>query len=118
MARKVFVSFNFKDSSLSYTLNNMTQSTGCHFVYANEHTHHIDQLIKDKMRGCCAALFVVGNDNHNSPWINREVELANSMGLTLYVTQLPNTNGGLPNELKDKPYQCVSWSESGISSIC
>jgi len=67
------------------------------------------------MSGCDAALFVVGDNSHNSPWINREVELAVSKGLALVATQLPHTSGGIPNKLKNNYANIANWSMEDLA---
>ncbi len=124
MASKIFVSYNFNDRAVVNTVKSMTQNAGGKidgkFVFVTNDVSDqggkaIDQEIRSVMSGCDAALFVVGDNSHNSPWINREVELAVSKGLSLVATQLPNTFGGIPNKLKNNNPQIAIWSMSDLA---
>ncbi|NQZ10588.1 MAG: TIR domain-containing protein [Algicola sp.] len=70
---------------------------------------------KRVMNGCDALLVIIGNNNHNSPWINREVELGISKNLPIVVTQLPNTTGGIPNKLRGMRYREVDWDDVDLA---
>lgn len=121
MANKVFVSSNFNDRAVVNTINNMIargRYYGDIFFVENdvssEGAFAIDREINRIMNSCDAVLFVVGDNCHNSPWIEREVELAYSKNLPVIVTQLPKTFGGPPNGLKDKKYTVAKWEEGDL----
>jgi len=66
------------------------------------------------MQGCIAAVFVCGSDTHNSPWINREAELAKSQGLGIVVFQTPRSTGGIPNELRALNPPVIHWEADAL----
>ncbi|WDD97411.1 TIR domain-containing protein [Thalassomonas actiniarum] len=124
MTNRIFVSYNFNDREISHSIKNFMQSHGGpvrgSFIFVeNDVSAHgdtaIDKEIKDVMSGCDSAFFVVGDNNHNSPWINREADLAVSKGLKIVVTNLPNTYGGVPNLLRQIPHTKVKWKGSDIA---
>ncbi|WP_432454695.1 TIR domain-containing protein [Agarivorans sp. QJM3NY_29] len=124
MANRIFVSYNFNDREISRSINSFTQSHGGpvrgSFVFVENDVsaygdHAIDKEIKDVMTGCDSALFIVGDNNHNSPWINREAVLAMSKGLKTVVSRFPNTNGGMPLQLRKTPHTEVKWSPFNIA---
>lgn len=123
MTRKIFVSYNFKDSEIARSVKSMTQHNGGivkgKFVFVENDVsslgnNAIEHEIKRIIQQCDAALFVVGNDSHNSPWINREAQLAKSLGLSIVITKLPSSNGGIPYELINTRYTSAEW---GVYSL-
>ncbi len=124
MANQIFVSYNFNDREISRSIQSFTRLHGGPvrgnflFVENDVSTYGeaaIDKEIKEVMSGCDAAFFVIGNNNHNSPWINREAVLAMSKGLKIVISRLPNTNGGVPSQLRNIPYTEVQWTASNIA---
>lgn len=125
MANRIFVSYNFNDREISRSIKSFTQSRGGpvrgdFFFVENDVSIYgdmaIDKEIKEVMSGCDSAFFVIGNNNHNSPWINREAVIAMSKGLKIVISRLPNTNGGVPNQLRNIPYTEVQWIPSDIAN--
>jgi antiphage defense system Thoeris ThsB-like protein len=122
MPRKIFVSYNFrKDAHLAHNIKTFFQPQGrCDgtpvFVenVSAQGDDAIDREINRVMEGCDAAVFVVGDDSHNSPWINREAELARSKPLGIVTVRAPGTTGGLPNVLRGSP-EPVDW---GHDELC
>lgn len=124
MASKIFVSYNFNDRAVVHTVKSMTQDVGGKidgkFVFVTNDVsdygdNAIDREIRSVMSGCDVALFVVGDNSHNSPWINREVELAVSQGLTRVVTRPKGYTGGIPNALYSTNYTEVGWSMNNLA---
>jgi len=124
LANRIFVSYNFNDREISRSINSFTQSHGGpvrgNFIFVQNDVSAygeaaIDKEIKEVMSGCDSALFVIGNNNHNSPWINREAALAMSKGLKVVVSNFPNANGGVPSVLRNIPYAEVKWTPSDIA---
>lgn len=124
MSNRIFVSYNFNDREISRSINSFTQSQGGlvrgNFIFVKNDVSAygdaaIDKEIKEVMSGCDSAFFVIGDNSHNSPWINREVDLAISKGLKIVVSNFPNTSGGVPNKLKHVPHTKVAWSPLDIA---
>ena len=59
--------------------------------------------LRPKINGASAILVLLGRDTHNHDWIRAEVELANSYHKKLIVARIPDTNGGIPSILANKP---------------
>ena len=124
VANRIFVSYNFNDREISRSIKNFSQSYGGpvrgDFIFVENDVSAygdiaIDKEIKDVMSRCDSAFFVVGDNNHNSPWINREAVLAMSMGLKIVVSVFPNAYGGVPNKLKQIRHTEVKWIPSNIA---
>ena len=124
MARRVFVSFNFKDAAAaksvrSFFQDQQGQSQGKPVFVENDVSANgdaaIDTEIRRVMSGCDCALFVVGDESHNSPWINREAELATSLGVGRVAVRAPGTRGGLPGQLANQNIPFVKWSQDALA---
>jgi hypothetical protein len=127
MSRKIFISYRFFDNEYARNIKTFFQPQGgmCDgepvFVTRDrsaEGREAIDAEIRTVMGPCAVVLLVVGDDNHNSRWIDREVELAVSRNLPMLAVRLPGKTGGLPNRvkeiLKDRPVQIVAWREAEL----
>jgi hypothetical protein len=129
MSRNIFISYKFGDAELVRTLRSWFQPHGeCQgtpiFVDSaiptgepSEVTKKIDEKILKAMQDCVAAVFVVGDDNHNSPWINREAQIAIGLPLEILAMQAKDSTGGLPNELArlNREIDLLKW---GASNLC
>src|SRR4051812_11022851 len=102
MSRGVFISYNFKNRELAHTLKNYFQDLGgpCEgkpLYVTNDVSEDgdaaIDREIRSVMDQCAAAIFVIGDDNHNSPWIEREAKIASSRNLAIVAVRLRDTKG-------------------------
>tara|TARA_R110001583_G_scaffold107040_2_gene255578 strand:+ start:2544 stop:2933 length:390 start_codon:yes stop_codon:yes gene_type:complete len=125
VANRIFVSYNFNDREISRSIKSFTQAhggpvRGNFFFVENDVSAYgdmaINKEIKEVMSSCDSAFFVIGNNNHNSPWINREVDLAMSKGLKIVISRFPNTNGGIPSQLRSIPHTEVQWTPSNIAN--
>ena len=124
--KKIFVSYNFNDRSISHSVNGMSKDNNGpvngRFVFvegdvASNGAAAIDKKIGNTMNNCDVALFLVGNNNHNSPWIEREVELATSKGFPILVMKLPDSTGGVPQSLKNRSYRECSWGGNNLARL-
>jgi len=124
--KKIFVSYNFNDRNTSHSIKGMSKyysgPVNGRFIFvendvSKEGDSAIDREIKNTMFDCDIALFLVGSESHNSPWIEREVELATSKNLPIIVMQQPNVKGGIPNSLKNRCYTESSWNAHALSQL-
>jgi hypothetical protein len=123
MPRNIVVSYNFTDRELVHTVPNYfhTRGGGCDgravFVtndVSAEGPKAIDAEIRRVIDTCVGVLFVIGDDVHNSPWINREAELAISRPLEMVVVRLPETTGNVPNKLKSLGLVPLPWGQDPL----
>ena len=126
MPRRIFISYNFNDRDLAHSISSFFQPGGgkCQgkplFVEKNvsdQGNKAIAREISKVMDNCTIALFVIGDDNHNSPWIIREAELALKKNLGIVAVRHPNSNGGLPKILKKNDIPVVSWDQIELSKV-
>jgi hypothetical protein len=119
----VFISYNYADKGLVHQIKDFFQPDGglCQgkavfVIPAVERLTEaeIDQLVKETMRSCEIVLFVIGDNSHNRPWVDREVELAQSLGRPRGAVQLPDTSGGLPQGLAREGVMPLKWSQKEL----
>lgn len=122
MAKLIFVSYNFRDHGIARSVKTFFQEQGgqCEGrpVFVEGDLSHmgdaaIDEEISRVMALCVGVLFVIGDNNHNSPWIDREAELALSRNLGLVAVRAPHTTGGLPNRISQQ-VPLVDWSHDTL----
>lgn len=125
MPKKTFISYNYSDAELAHTVRSHFNNGGGPIqgkpVSVKENVSDdgpkaIDRTIKQAMSGCDEALFIVGDNAHNSRWISREAELAVSQGIPVTVAQLPGSNGGVPEALNKVPHEKVAFSGTQIAN--
>jgi MTH538 TIR-like domain (DUF1863) len=127
MSKRIFVSYAFKEKEVAHTLDSWFNRGGgpCQgepvFVLdASARTWEaIDAAILSKMQTCHVALFLTSETVHNNTWIDREAQLAESLGLPIVAIPLKGSPAGLPNRLKDKKRVTLvdDWSSTALCSI-
>lgn len=104
MSKSIFVSCVFEDSHLINTIKEWAKQGRLGEVaitHETEDKRHegkdaIKEHLKNKIRGCAVILILLGNDTHNHPWIEAEVELANSFHKDIICVGIPNSNRSKP----------------------
>lgn len=124
MSRLVFVSYNFRhDRATARNVGQLFQSGGGTCDGRPVFVEHdvsgggdaaIDREIRRVMAPCSAAIFVVGDDSHNSPWLEREAEIATSMNLRIAAVQASGTEGGAPKVLRDRGIEPYAWADPAM----
>ena len=119
--RYVFISYKFSDRELAHSIDSFFQPQGgqCQgkaaFVkndVADQGSAAIEREIQEVMRGCVAVLFIVGDDSHNSPWIEYEAKLARSWEKPMFAVRHPGAAGGPPNEIRNEISAVLQWSQN------
>jgi hypothetical protein len=121
MAKRVFISFNFKEKGYLNDLRNQFASLGGRveatptFVERDvsaEGVAAIREEIQRVMGPCKGLIVVVGDVAHNSPWIDYELGYANSHQIPKIAVQHPNATGGLPNN--HRGMKVVGWNSQEL----
>lgn len=106
MSRTIFLSYEFVESEIALTLPSWFQKYGgaCQGTLLTvdsqkRTTPEIDAKIRDMMKVCDIAIFLKSDNVHNKPWIDREAEIAISLGIPIVVVPLPDCDAGPPNRL-------------------
>lgn len=126
MSTRIFVSYNFNDREIAHTVRNFSQTFGGKvdgtFARVEKDVsasgeRAIDNEIRRIMQDCDAALFIIGDNNHNSPWILREAQLAVSMNLHLVLTRIPGSTGAIPPILSSFSLPVAKWEVQDIADL-
>lgn len=119
MSRTLFVSHNFYDQKIVNLVHSMFPNSGRNVfgkaIYLKHPTrcqNHdlIGNEITQAMYQCDTALFAIGNNNRNSPWLNQEVQCAQTYALSIVLVWLPGSNGSVPNSLAGCHYPMAEWN--------
>ena len=119
MAKNIFVSYNVNDREVSRSVKEMIQKQDLkgQIVYVEDVSHHgetaVDWEIEHTMKRCDAALFVIGDNVRNSPWIEREAAHAIAKEIPVLATQLPGMEGNCPSQLDDT--KMVNWDRQSLA---
>ncbi|MFL5384503.1 MAG: toll/interleukin-1 receptor domain-containing protein [Longimicrobiaceae bacterium] len=123
MSRRIFISYNYADKALVHQIKDFFQPEGglCQGKaisiippVGQLSTEEIDRLVLETIRSCDIVLFVIGDNSHNRPWVDREVELAQSLARPRGAVQLPGTNGGLPKGLEKEGLKPLRWDHAEL----
>ena len=125
MAQKIFVSYNFSDRIVDELVQSMMRKALKHLdgkivFVTNDVSYNgpsaiaweVARLIDD----CDAVLFVLGENPHNSPWLDQEVECVMSKGIPILLTQLPQTKAATPDLLANTNCVKVTWDANEITA--
>jgi hypothetical protein len=106
MDKRVFISFRFAEKGWRNDLLQFFQAHGGPVqatpAYMTEDLSsrgedHIKAVIRQQMKGCVALIVLVGDDVHNSPWIEWEGGVANELQIPKFGMRHPAAHGGFPN---------------------
>lgn len=107
---KVFISYRYRDQHAKAAVDNwVEQGLGkdISFDDLDEDEFDSDSAIKkgiqEKIAKCQIILVLVGQNTHNSKWVRYEIQQGQEAKPPKGIlwTQLPNTKGGPPPELKN-----------------
>lgn len=124
MSKQVFISFSHKNLDLRNDLRVMFAEWGGPIqatpVYLTEDvreegTPAVEREIQKKMQPCCGLLLAVGEDVHNSEWIDYELNLAAGWQKPWAPVRHPRSKGGLPNNFRNRPV--LPWDAAAIARV-
>lgn len=110
MAKRVFISFSFVNER--GLLNDLlqffqpyggpVQATPTYMTenLASRGEDFIADRIRAQMAGCAALIVLVGDEVHNSEWIQYEGGVANELHIPKFGMRHPSKTGGFPNAHK------------------
>jgi hypothetical protein len=106
MAKRVFISFRWAEKGWRNDLLQFFQENGGPIqaspAYMTQdlsgwEEEQIKAAIRQQMKDCVVLLVLVGDDVHNSPWIEWEGGVANELKIPKFGTRHPDARGGFPN---------------------
>jgi hypothetical protein len=109
--KHVFVSHVYEDRGSKNTLDGWERADRLGQVRLISETadvrQHGEQAIKEhvarRLRPCTVLLVLVGDNSHNHPWLDYEVQYAKSHGLAVVLCRLPGTRGAAPTVVRFEP---------------
>lgn len=120
MAKHIFVSYNFNDREVSRSVKELIGNQnldGEIVVVENDVSYNgetaVDWEIEHTMESCDCALFVIGDNVRNSPWIEREAAHAMAKNIPVLTTRLPGTECQCPSQLNGT--QAVNWDSKALA---
>ncbi|NQZ11253.1 MAG: toll/interleukin-1 receptor domain-containing protein [Algicola sp.] len=121
MAKNIFVSYDFNDREVAQVVKNMVMQhkndiDGYLTFVENDVSYNgptaVNWEVEHTMENCDAALFVLGDQHHNSPWLNVEAQHAAGKHIPIMVTCLPGEDSAIPQSLVNENCTKHNW-ESG-----
>jgi len=121
MAKKVFISFNFKERGYKNNLLGLFVAHGGRIEATPIHVENdvsvggpsaIEAEIKRVMDPCRGLIALVGSDAHNSPWIDQELRHADRLGIPKVAVRHPQGTGGVPNS--HRYIRVVEWNSQDL----
>jgi hypothetical protein len=106
---KVFISFDYQDIDSKKVVDNWSkQNIGLDISFSSEEGHShlskgenfVKKVLREKINSAQVLLVLVGNNTHNRPWVDYEVHHAKCQGKKVIWTQIPNTKGEAPQEIR------------------
>jgi hypothetical protein len=119
MAKSIFVSYNFNDREVCDKVKGMMMEHvndihGKVVFVENDVSYNgataVDWEIEHVMEDCDAALFVLGEAYHSSPWFDREIAHAKEKHIPMMATVLPGENVEIPESLTAEGCKMLNWN--------
>ena len=76
----------------------------------NEGKDAIEEYIKGMITQADLVICLIGDNSHNRPWLEKEVELATSMDKAMFGVQIEGTSGGPPEKFRERDLTVVEWN--------
>lgn len=124
MAKRIFLSFSFVDKGLLNDLLQFFQPSGGPVMATPTYMKtdlsqagqdRVKQAIREQMQGCAGVLLLVGDEAHNSRWIQYELGVANELQIPKFRLQHPTRSGGAPNAHSGMAE--IPWSPRTVAAV-
>jgi hypothetical protein len=124
LAKRIFLSFSFVDKGLLNDLLQFFQMKGgpvqatpayMKTDFGDAGAERIKQAIREQMQGCVGVLLLVGDEAHNSRWIQYELGVANELQIPKFRLQHPTRSGGPPNAHSGT--REIPWSPKEVAAV-
>ncbi len=109
MSRSIFISYDYNDRAWRDKVRSWQQQglLGSSVVVTHERGDYrpegevaIKNEIRSMIQGCTYVLVLVGDNTHNRPWLDYEIEVANSKGKRILLGRIPGTSGAAPLKVR------------------
>lgn len=120
MSKSVFVSHIYEEKPYKDKLTRWANDRRLGNVVITGETHDvrqgghraITQHLSPRLKGAGALLVLVGDDSHDRPWLDYEVQHASSHHKRIVVVRIPGTDGAAPRAVRG--YGEVAFEPSAI----
>nr|QEE16833.1 hypothetical protein DSAG12_02663 [Candidatus Prometheoarchaeum syntrophicum] len=75
----------------------------------------VKNYIKEKIIESDLMICLIGNDSHNSTYVDYEMDVATSKQIPIIGVRIPNTSGGGPNLFIKRELLLLDWNTSNIA---
>lgn len=109
MPKSVFVSHIYEEKPFKDKLDRWARDGRLGNATVTGETHDvrqggqraIKQHLSPRLKGAGALLVMVGNDSHDRPWLDYEVQHARSHGKKIVAVRVPGTSGAAPRSIRN-----------------
>ena len=123
MLEKIFISFRESDrqyrEGFEGLLQNPNSSLKAIPISSREDVRHqgesaVKNYIKKMLAESDIMICLIGNDSHNSNWIDYEMDVATSKNIPIIGVRIPNTYGSGPLLFKKRDLPIINWNVNEI----
>ncbi len=106
MPQSIFISYVYEDKPARDNVERWFEQgkvgpnrvTIAEFTDFRQHGERaIETHLKPRIRGAAAVLCLVGQNTHNSEWVQYELSVASSLGKSIVLARIPGTTGAPPS---------------------
>jgi MTH538 TIR-like domain (DUF1863) len=121
MAKTVFISYHFNDKTHKGEVKKWLEAAGATVISTDEKDLRqegekvVKARIKEQIDSADMLLILVGDDTHDRPWINYELDVAQSKGIDTKWVRLSARNGAPPPEIRKHPG--IDYTEAAITKL-
>lgn len=72
----------------------------------------IKDYLRENLKKSNGLLILIGDNCHNRPWMDYEVDVANSLSLPIIPIRISNTTGGPPSKIRN--YTLIAYQVEAI----
>jgi MTH538 TIR-like domain (DUF1863) len=121
MRKTIFISYYFNDATFKGEVKAWLSRYGHEVISVDK--EDLRQDGKNVVRASIRAdidrsdviLVLVGNSSHNRPWIDYEIDVAQSKEIPIYWVRLPNRTGAPPLEVRN--IEGIDFNETAIRYV-
>ena len=112
--KSIFISYVYEDRKYLEKIKSWKEKgllENCQLTFEKEDKRQegkkeIKNYLKKKIKGVAIILILIGDNTHNSHWVEAEIELAHSFNKEVYCMRIPYTTGAKPKILNKYKELC------------
>jgi len=119
MSQSIFISYVFEDKNKRddverWFSDNLVGFNRVTIAESQDRRQEGEAAIKDhlrpKIRGAAAVLCLIGDNTHNSRWVQYELDVATTLNKRIVLAQIPGTRGAPPPRHRSLPVHTLDPS--------